>query len=128
MGKIWADTGKLLIELYKMLEAACAILSSLRSSQRKLDSCIGMRNLTGSPMFLDFQREFLGTLVFRPLIKGNGHPGYEVAAWVGWPLMKEVMQIFVHIFRLFVLILFTLAHPSLISTACRICGSVVCPF
>ena len=35
-------------------------------------------NLTGSPMFLDFQREFLGTLVFRPLIKGNEHPGYWV--------------------------------------------------
>ena len=74
---------------------------------------------------------------------GNEYSGYEVVACNEHPIhggvavllallhaTQKVMQnannlsCFLSVCCCF----FTLVHPSPISTACRICGSVVCPF
>ena len=52
---------------------------------------IDMCNLAGSPMFLDIKWERLGPLVSRPLLWGNEHSGYKVAACNGHPIPGGVV-------------------------------------
>ena len=83
-------------------------------------SFIGMANLTGSLMSLDFQRELFRDADFPTADHGEWtlwvrgcslqwtfHLGWGGSTLNKFMLLKQVMQIIVHVFRLFVFVYFS---------------------